>query len=291
MKPKKAVETFNSYLKATGKSANTIKSYNYDLKTFLAFLEDKDISDVGDVTTKTVIDYLESRKVGNNTKNRALYALKQLFTCLVLQGLHDKNPAVGIKSFKSEEKPVMTLSEEDEMKLRGVVKDDPKWNAVVELMLYLPLRVSEVCNLKEEDVSLNDGRITIRTSKNKKGRELPLSDKLRRIMKQYAVYKEAQAKKRKWRDVDDYFFLGKAGRQLTPRSVRHNFKIFYKKARIDKRASTHTLRHTVCTRYGIKGMDPFTLRELAGHKDLKTTQRYVSVMLKDKRNAIEQLEE
>ncbi len=291
MIPQNAVKIFNKYLKATGKSANTIKSYNYDLKPFLAFLMVKRVTDIGDVGADDIIDFLESRRVSNSTNNRTLYALRQLFNCLILQNYHDKNPAAAIKRLKSEDKPVTTLNEDEEMKLRGVVKDSPKWNAIVELMLYLPLRVSEVCNLKEGDVILHEDRIVIRTSKSKKGRELPISEALRRILKQYKKWEEWQRVRRKWDSKTDYFFVGEKGRQLTPRSVRYNFKKFYKKTKIDKRASTHTLRHTVCTRYGIKGMDPFTLRELAGHKDLKTTQRYVSVTIKDKRNAIEQLED
>lgn len=286
---KSALNQFNKYLKATGKSANTIKSYNYDLKLFLEYLDDNGIEDIEQVDAAKIIDYLETRDVSNNTKNRALYAVKQLFDCLILKDLFDSNPAIKIKAFKSESKPVVTLSEDDETMLRGVVKDSPKWHALIELMLYLPLRVSEVCNLKEDDVLLDEDRIVIRSSKNKKGRNLPINEKIRRILKQYKKAKEIQSKKLKWDNPSDYFFVGQLGRKLTPRSVRYNLKQFYKKAKISPKASSHTLRHTVCTRYGIKGMDAFTLRELAGHEDLKTTQRYVTVTLNNKRDAIEKL--
>lgn len=289
MKVKTAINTFNKYLKAAGKSVNTIKSYNYDLKLFSQYLSEKKIEDIEQIDTGVIIDYLQTRDVSNNTKNRAIYALRQLFDCLILQDLYDRNPLTKIKAFKSESKPITTLSQDDETMLRGVVKDSPKWHAIIELMLYLPLRVSELCNLKESDVLFDEDRIIIRNSKNNKSRDLPINEKLRRILKQYKKAKEKQAKKLKWQNPSDYFFVGQQGLKLTPRSVRYNLKQFYKQAKINPQASSHTLRHTVCTRYGLKGMDPFTLRELAGHEDLKTTQRYVSVTIKNKREAIEKL--
>ena len=81
------------------------------------------------------------------------------------------------------------------------------------------------------------------------------------------------------------------GSDLNRRKVYALVRRYLKLASIEKgRQGPHTLRHTFCTRLHQRGVDPFTIKDLAGHKSLNTTMRYIKVENKEQAEAIDRLE-
>ena len=87
------------------------------------------------------------------------------------------------------------------------------------------------------------------------------------------------------------FFVDKNGRNLTRRYVYGMVRKYLELAGISKgKLGPHILRHTFCTRLHQKGVEPFTIKNLAGHKSLNTTMRYVTIEDREQVEAIDRLE-
>jgi len=87
------------------------------------------------------------------------------------------------------------------------------------------------------------------------------------------------------------FFTGNNGRDLNRGYIYGIVRRYLELAGIDKgKHGPHILRHTFCTRLHQKGVGPFTIRDLAGHKSLNTTMRYIRIENKEQAEAVDRLE-
>ena len=154
--------------------------------------------------------------------------------------------------------------------------------AIVVLFLHAGLRASELIDLKLTNVDLDRGQIKI-TRKGNKEQYLHLNDETVNMLVRYlATRPEAQ---------NGRFFVGSNGDNPDRRYIYDVVRRYMKLAGIDKgKQGPHILRHTFCTRLHQKGVDPFTIKDLAGHKSLNTTMRYVKIENKEQAEAIDRLE-
>ena len=103
---------------------------------------------------------------------------------------------------------------------------------------------------------------------------------------EYANYQATRPEAR-----DGRFFVGTNGSNLDRAHVYNVVRRYLKLAGINKgKRGPHILRHTFCTRLHQKGVGPFTIKDLAGHKSLSTTMRYVNIENKEQAEAIDRLE-
>ncbi len=127
------------------------------------------------------------------------------------------------------------------------------------------LRVSEIINLKIEDIDSKLMIIRIRSAKGRKDRMVPLDENCLEILRQY--YKQYKPKV--------YLFNGQNNEpQYSKRSIQEFLKTYAFKAGINKKVCPHLIRHTSITHNLESGTDIRLLQIIAGHQNIKTTCQY-----------------
>ena len=154
--------------------------------------------------------------------------------------------------------------------------------AIAVLLLHTGLRVSELTNLKLSNVDLERSQIKI-TRKGSKEQYLHLNGEVVKALVSY-LHSRPQAQ-------NGRFFVGTKGQNLSRTYVYEVVRRCLKLAGINKgKQGPHLLRHTFCTRLYQKGASPFVIKQLAGHKSLNTTMRYIRIENKEQSEALDKLE-
>lgn len=128
---------------------------------------------------------------------------------------------------------------------------------------YTGLRFSDVMNLNHTNVK--GRRIEMIVSKTSKSIEIPINDKAMEILKKYDY------RKKKKETIFPF---------RTNVSVNRDLKLIAKMAKIKRRVSFHTSRHTFGSILAMNGVNPFDIKELMGHADVRMTNRYVNTNYK-----------
>jgi integrase/recombinase XerD len=130
------------------------------------------------------------------------------------------------------------------------------------------LRISEVINLKLNDVDFDRKRVHIRQSKHKKDRYVPISPITVNGLKKYLNTSNPVI----------WLFNGKVrGSQISREGIRHAFCSCIKKAGIGKEVCVHTLRHSYATHLLELGLDIVSVKNQLGHVDIATTMMYLHI--------------
>jgi site-specific recombinase XerD len=130
------------------------------------------------------------------------------------------------------------------------------------------LRISEVVNLKLEDVDFDRNMVHVRQSKHKKDRYVPISPLTIRGLQTYI----------KTTGPKEWLFNGKVrGTQMSREGIRHAFRAIIKKVNIKKDVCVHTLRHSYATHLLEMGLDIVSVKNQLGHADIKTTMMYLHI--------------
>ena len=264
-------ELTNNYLEYLKKIKNysdhTCKAYESDLKQYVLYLNEFD-SDSFD--NKNFVNYLFEKGLAKSTINRKLPSINNF---LEWASKIEKNKSYyKFESLKTERKlPDILTSNYINTLINELPINTPKEvrnKAIVELLYSSGLRVSEVVNLKLND--LKDNKSLRVVGKGRKVRILPVTDQAYNIIKLWIK----NFRKNFLNDQDNnYLFLGVRGKQLSDREVRRIVK-----------SSTgtfpHNLRHTFATHILDGGADLRVVQELLGHSDPTTTQLYTHVSKK-----------
>jgi len=154
--------------------------------------------------------------------------------------------------------------------------------AMVILFLATGLRASELCNLKLSDVNLREKQIKA-VRKGGKEQYLNLNGEAMRALTRH-VMAGGQSK-------NGWLFVSARGQRLRRASVYGVVRKYLRLANIDKgKWGPHMLRHSFCTILPQKAVDPFVIQNLAGHKSLQTTMRYVRIGNNEETEAVSRLE-
>ncbi len=264
-------ELTNNYLEYLKKIKNysdhTCKAYESDLKQYVLYLNEFD-SDLFD--NKNFVNYLFEKGLAKSTINRKLTSINNF---LEWASKIEKNKSYyKFESLKTERKlPDILTSNYINTLINELPINTPKEvrnKAIVELLYSSGLRVSEVVNLKLNDMKDNKSLRVV--GKGRKVRILPVTDQAYNIIKLWIK----NFRKNFLNDQDNnYLFLGVRGKQLSDREVRRIVK-----------SSTgtfpHNLRHTFATHILDGGADLRVVQELLGHSDPTTTQLYTHVSKK-----------
>lgn len=274
------VREFCAYLASEKmKSNNTINSYRSDILNYIYYLKNiKNIYQINQATTKDIIEYFDYlKKLGYQARSssRCLSALKAFYKFLNLENTIDFNPVISISSPKVEKKLPTVLSVEEVTKLLDSLKDDTPYNArnhaMIELMYATGLRVSELVNLKLEQLHLTDKMIST-IGKGSKERLVPINDYASKVLRNYLINFRPQLLK-KGKD-QSFIFLNNLGEPLSRQSFFLILKKMAKEVGIEKEISPHTLRHSFATHLLEAGTDLRFIQEMLGHEDISTTQIY-----------------
>src|SRR5215216_6724146 len=267
----KGVALFLNTLAGKNRSAATIRAYQTDILQFIAFLHATNVSihTPADVQRLDVMDYLSKcakRELTGIARARKLSALREYFRFLEGVGVITKSPATGIETPRREKNGRQVLRPDEYTKMLSLAGANPRDYAVLQVFLQTGIRVSELANLRIEDIDFIKPSITVR-GKGKQEREIALEKKGIHALKSYLAVRVESFSSR--------VFLTYQGEPISERGIRKLVVKYRKEAGITKKASCHTLRHTFATYKAEKGVSAFQLQQWLGHANLNTTQLYV----------------
>ncbi len=256
-------------------SENTIDSYQNNLHRFEEFLNGKPIQKV---TKEDIFAYLKSNEnMAEKSRAHYLTVLKNFYEFLSTEELIKENPCENIKAPKISKKLPEFLTYEEVEKLLDIKLETPfdyRNKAMLELLYATGLRVSELVNLKLNQIDLENDLLQI-LGKGKKERISPFSDIANKYMKIYIEkYRNLLLKKKD----SDYVFINNFGNKISRQGFFKNLKVIAKKQGIKKEISPHTLRHSYATHMLKNGADLRIIQELLGHSDIGTTEIYTHVI-------------
>jgi len=291
---KSKLNKFLRYLQIEkGFSPGTIEAYQLDIERgLIPFLHQQGKSEIAEVTKADIRGYLDyvatARGNSNVTRARKLAAIKSFFNYLVENEGIEANPAASIRSPRIPEKEPAYLTEEECIRLlrtitqRGRPRVQKRDMAMVILLLHTGLRASELTSLKLTNVDLVRGQIKI-TRKGNKEQYLHLNGETVNMLARYLANRPEAENGR--------FFVGTNGGNLDRGYIYRIVRRYLELANISKgKHGPHLFRHTFCTRLHQKGAGPFVIKDLAGHKSLNTTMRYIKIENKEQAEAIDRLE-
>ncbi len=178
-----------------------------------------------------------------------------------------KDPTIGIKRPKREKKLPSVLTKQEVKKLLNII-ENKKTKLMIAMLYACGFRVSELINLKIEDLDFEEKTGYVRQGKGKKDRIFNISSFLFKPLKKQIEQQE--------QNNHEFLFTGPKGK-LTDRNIQKLLKKAAEKAGIKKNIHPHTLRHSFATHLLENGTDIRYIQVLLGHSDLNTTQQYAHV--------------
>jgi len=245
-------------------SPKTIQAYLYYNKELLRFAS-KDVREVEKQDIRDYIDWIFNLGKSSSTVNLAINAFKFYYEGVLQRKFFV--PGAGIKRPKSEKKLPVVLSKVEVIKMIDSL-DNAKHKLMIQIMFGSGLRVSEVVDLKINDIDFIRKIITIRRGKGAKDRITIVSDKTLADVERYL---------REYQPLVYLFESHEAGGKLAVRSVQKVVADAVASAGVNSNASAHSLRHSFATHLLESGTDIRYIQELLGHARLETTQIYTKV--------------
>jgi integrase/recombinase XerD len=224
-------------------------------------------TEMGETAIKQYLEHLLLRGAGPETLKMNVAALKFLYGITLDRAkVAERLPWPKVP----QKKPVILSGTETEKLLAAVTSAVP---AMVLTTAYgAGLRISEACRLRVEDIDSKRGLIHVRLGKGRKDRYVMLSERLLVMLRAYWM---------KTRPDGGWLFPGrKKGTHLHPTAVRWVLKRAVKAAKLKKRITAHTLRHSFATHLHEMGSDVRFIQVVLGHASIRTTARYTQVSRK-----------
>jgi integrase/recombinase XerD len=277
-KSSKFQKDFKSYLQIDKKySQNTYDSYDKDIKDYLTYFKNK--KDFYKINEKDIFEYitnLKKNKLNDRSIARKITAIRSFYKFLMIEKKIENNPIELIESPKIGKHLPKVLSKEDIEKLLDIKLNsdfDYRNKAMLELIYASGLRVSELVNLKINDVDLFNA--SVRTmGKGSKERIIPLGNYAIQAISVYLNEHRTSLLKGYFTDA---LFLNNHGQKMTRQGFFQIIKKIAKEKNIKMSFSPHTLRHSFATHLLDYGADLRSIQELLGHSDISTTQIYTHV--------------
>ncbi|UCH23970.1 MAG: site-specific tyrosine recombinase XerD [Deltaproteobacteria bacterium] len=270
----------NYLLVEKGLSPKTLTAYGSDISRYLSFLDKKRIKKIADADTAVIIKYLirmRDEGLGARSRARHLVTLRGFYRFLVRENILRNDPAEIIDLPKSSLNLPNTLTVE-EVKLllntpdlkRPVGLRDA---AMLELLYAAGLRVSELIDLKLQDVNLEAGFVRV-FGKGSKERIVPIGFYAKDKIDSYI--KKCRPRLLKG-IVSPYLFVARAGKPMTRQGFWKLLKRYAQKAGFVKKITPHSLRHSFASHLLEGGADLRAVQVMLGHVDISTTQIYTHV--------------
>ncbi len=260
---KASIQDFAKLLRIKGYSENTISAYLNGLKLVQSAGKFSDWSTCNDAFLQDLCFSLFTHKHMSYNYQKQVIGAVQLFYKL----LYDRKVPLAVLSVtrKSFKLPVVLSKNEIANLLK--VTDNLKHRALLSTVYALGLRIGELINLRIKDLDGDRNTITVYNAKGKKDRQLMFPSSLKKLLREY--YKMYRPK--------EYLFNRYGGSQYSSSSALKILKRSAKKAKISKRVTLHTLRHSFATHLLEEGTDVRIIQKLLGHSSIKTTMIYTHV--------------
>lgn len=261
-----------------GLSVNTTDAYRRDLLSFVNFCIDRGVSQIKDIQRSDLNAFILKLREANyspTSVTRKIASLRGFFKWFCANEYGTSNPAQTLELPKLPKKLPKVMTEEE---LNTILNSDlnTEESLIVELLYGCGLRVSELVNLKLNNIDINSKYIQC-FGKGSKERIVPFGEKAKAALKKFLKTRDTILLKNKIEN-SKVLFLKPDGKQITRQDV-YNF-IRKQGEKIHKHISPHTLRHSFATHLLENGADLRVVQELLGHSDVSTTQLYTHITKK-----------
>lgn len=252
----KILKIYQSKLRFKGYSERTVSTYMCYLEKFL---REESIKDPYQVTTRQISSYLEGRGYSSRSQQNQIIGSLKLFAKHIL-GKKDIHLSKIERPRKERKLPQIIDAELLASKIKSI--QNLKHKAILSFGLSCGLRVSEVINLKWDNIDRERNLIHIRNAKGAKDRFAHLNNNMIMLLEKY------------WHSFKpkEYIFNGQFSAQYSASSVQKLVKKY-----IHPKASFHLLRHSFATYAHEQGNDIAMLSKTLGHNSIKTTMIYTHI--------------
>ena len=244
-------------IKISKLSPYTLRNYIDFNKSFLDFIN----KNPNEINKEDIKLYLADKMSDKSSSSNIVFLSSIRFAYLsILQN----DPTLGIKRPKKENKIPLVLTKEEIFKLFNAT-DTLKSNLILQMLYSSGLRVSEVVNLKKQDLDFEENIGWVREGKGKKDRMIILSKKLSKKLQKHI------------KKHPDWNYLFSKEKPLNTRGIQKIVQKAAIKSKINKSIHPHTLRHSFATHLLESGTDLRKIQTLLGHSSIATTQIYTHI--------------
>ena len=264
------LEKFQAYLREEGKSENTVKAYCQAMRGYLRWYEETFGREMKIFYRTNVLDYISYLRtvkcLSNRSINAKLAGLQSYSYYLISLGAMKEpvlNKRDNLKVQLAYASPsTVTKTDVERFRQEILEQNGARDYAIVSILAYAGLRISECLQLRMEDVSLTAREIAVRCGKGGKMRVVFIGDKVVNAVREYL--------KERLNPDSPYLFPGRNGEHLSRGQVNRIFN-----AHSDS-ITPHTLRHFFCSNALESGYDINEVANQAGHSNIHTTLLYTN---------------
>ncbi|PIR75397.1 MAG: integrase [Candidatus Magasanikbacteria bacterium CG_4_9_14_0_2_um_filter_42_11] len=253
------IKKVENVLRLRNYSPKTRKAYILYIREYIIFAKKAGIKNKEEAIEQFLLNLHEKRSA--QTANLALSSIKFLYGDVLKDPIN-----IDLKFAKRAKKLPIVLSRKEIESIIDVI-DNPKHRLMISLGYACGMRVSEVVNVKVQDLAIDELTVHIKEAKGKKDRISVLPEKLTDDLYNFIAGRQPK----------DYVFASNRGGKLTTTSLQKVFRESLKKADINKPATFHSLRHSFATHLLENGTDVRYVQALLGHANIRTTQIYTQV--------------
>lgn len=281
------LDDFKNYMIKNQKSENTIKSYLLHIKEYMIWFQDTYGKGFEKLYRENILDYksylinikkYKGKNLNAKTINAKLSSIG-LFNKFLIEEKIQKDIVIKdddmIKIQTSYANPAeINKSDVENFRQRILEAGDKRLYAIVTLLSYAGLRISEALNVKLEDLSLDAKELIIRKGKGKKQRVVYLNSKIVYAIKEYLKVRNSES---------EYLFSSRESDSVDRSVINKQFKKYSNKI------TPHQLRHFFCTNALESGFAVHEVANLAGHSSIQTTLIYTNPSREKMKNKLELL--
>ncbi|MEG2170228.1 MAG: tyrosine recombinase [Erysipelotrichaceae bacterium] len=281
MQVKDAIEDYIHYISVVDqKQMTTVHAYQSDLTLYYTFLMDHEISSMDQIDFDLLQDFIQQQQVHKkgSSINRLITTIRTFHQFITFTYPKISDPSIYLHNQRIGRKLPRYLNEHDMQVLLDDFDQsdqDIYEHAILELLYSCGLRVSECCNLKLNQIHLEQGYLKC-IGKGDQERMIPINQKAIEIVQQYLNCVRFHWEKKR----SPFLFINHLGHPLTRQYVHSLIKVRIKKENLDSHLSAHSFRHSFATHLLDGGADLKIVQELLGHQDISTTQIYTHVQNK-----------
>ena len=281
------LDDFKNYMIKNQKSQNTIKNYMLHIKEDMIWFQDTYGKGFKNLYRENILDYksylvnikkYRGKNLNAKTINAKLSSIG-LFNKFLIEEKIQKDIVIKdddmIKIQTSYANPAeINKSDVENFRQRILEAGDKRLYAIVTLLSYAGLRISEALNVKLEDLSLDAKELIIRKGKGKKQRVVYLNSKIVNAIKEYLKVRHSES---------EYLFSSRESDRVDRSVINKQFKKYSNKI------TPHQLRHFFCTNALESGFAVHEVANLAGHSSIQTTLIYTNPSREKMKSRIEML--
>ncbi len=276
--------SFKQHLQALGRSPATVDLYTDQARCFLQTVAADDIKAVSKSDIETYIEGLYDHKTDQGKPYTTgticvkVRAVKRLFEYLETANTIFINPAESIREPQKQRSLPRNVLTRKEM---NKILDQPNLGlmtgirdrAILEVFYSTGIRLEELCGLTVFDADLQGGMLRVNKGKGGKDRVVPMGKHAIKCLREYIT--KARPRLTKKNRKARHLFINRYGNPSSGQVVAIMIRTFARQAKLKKRVTAHTFRHTFATALVKNGADITAVQKMLGHVDLKTTQQYI----------------